>query len=208
MSRSALIAVLLTAAALASTPSAFADGDPASDVLLGQNVFLPYSPISQALQRQLYGISDAAARAGYAVRVALIGSRSDLGVVPGLFGRPAAYARFLSSELAGVVTGPVLVVMPQGFGLAQQGHALSVNALRGVALSPGTDGLGTAALSAVRRLAAASGHPLPASSALSGGGAGASSATVRRALLATAVLCALAVIAIAAALAARARRAA
>ena len=41
----AAIGVLLVAAVTVSYPAvAFADGDPASDVLLGDNVFYPYSP--------------------------------------------------------------------------------------------------------------------------------------------------------------------
>src|SRR5581483_4766273 len=120
----------IAAVVLASAPAvALADGDPASDVLLGQNVFLPYSPISPTMQRRLYAVCDASRRAGYPVRIALIAARSDLGVVPALFGRPQAYARFLSSELAGVVNGPVLVVLPDGFGLVAQGHPLPVKAL-------------------------------------------------------------------------------
>jgi hypothetical protein len=197
------IAVLML---LLAPSAALADGDPASDVLLGQNVFFPYSPISPSIQRRLYSVCDAARRAGYPVRIALIAARSDLGVVPALFGRPQAYARFLSSELAGVVNGPVLVVMPSGFGLARQGRSLSVAPLARVPVSAGTDGLGTAAIAGVQRVAAAAGHPLPASAELGSGGSGASGQTIRHALIAMAILAALAAVGIAGAFAARARR--
>jgi hypothetical protein len=60
--------------------------------------------------------------------------------VPALFGKPQAYARFLSSELTGPVTGPVRVVMSQGFGLARTGRGLSRAPLAGLAIGPG-DGL-------------------------------------------------------------------
>jgi hypothetical protein len=200
---------LLAIAALAlmlAPGAALADGDPASDVLLGQNVFFPYSPISQSTQRRLYSVCDAARRAGYPVRIALIAARSDLGVVPALFARPQAYARFLSSELAGVVNGPVLVVMPSGFGLARQGRSLSLAPLARVTVTAGADGLGRAAITGVQRLAAEAGHPLPASAELVSSGSGASGQTIRHALIAMAALAILAAFGIAGALAARARR--
>ena len=99
-----LLGVSLGAGAIPGT--ARADGDPASDVLLGQDVFLPYSPVSPAVQQRLYAVA-AARRAGYPIKIALIGAATDLGVVPSLFGKPAGYAQFLSAELAGVVAGAV-----------------------------------------------------------------------------------------------------
>jgi hypothetical protein len=167
---------------LLAPAAALADGDPASDVLLSQDVFFPYTQISPQLERQLYATSAQARRAGYPIKVALIASPSDLGVVPALFGKPRAYARFLSAELAGVVRTPVLVVMPAGLGLAAQGQGRSQAGLAQIKPSGSSaDALATAAMSAVPRLAAAAGRPLPASSASSGGPA--SSATVRRALI-------------------------
>jgi hypothetical protein len=200
----AIVATLVVAAAPAI---ANADGDPASDVLLGQNVFLPYSQISQRIERRLYAICDAARSAGYPLRIALIGARSDLGVVPALFGKPQAYARFLSAELGGVVTSPVLVVMPDGLGRARDGRPLPDAPLAGLRVAPGTDGLGTAAIAATERLAAAAHHPLPASAIASTGSTAASPSTVRHALIAIAILLALSAAAIAGALGARARRA-
>jgi hypothetical protein len=206
MRRAAALAALLIALVLPA--AAAADGDPASDVLLGQTVFLPYAPISPTVQRQLYAVTAAAARAGYPLRVALIGAKSDLGVVPALFGKPGQYARFLTSELTGVVNGPVLVVMPSGFGLAARGNALSTAALANVRVGAGTNGLGTAAVTATERLAAAAGHPLPAGAASAQAPTpGASSSTVRQALVAIGILVALAVIGLAAAAAARTRQA-
>jgi hypothetical protein len=184
-----------------------ADGDPASDVLLGQDVFLPYTGISVTLQRRLFEACAAARRAGFPVKVALISSRADLGVVPALFDRPQAYARFLSAELGSVVRGPVLVVMPSGLGLAAQGHALPTPGPAGSSTTAGgPDVLASAALSAVPRVAAAAGHPLPASGASSTPGAGASPATVRHALIAMLVLGLLSLVAISGAFVARSRR--
>ncbi len=185
--------------------SARGDGDPASDVLLGQDVFLPYSPVSPAVQQRLYAVTAAARRSGYPLKVALISATTDLGVVPSLFGKPSSYAQFLSAELAGVVPGPVLVVMPRGFGLAVQGRPRATTALAGLPIGAGPGGLGTAAVTATERLAAAAGHTLPAGAAGSAAGAGAGASTIRRAGTAIAILALLAGAAMAAAVVARGR---
>ncbi len=204
----AAIGLALGAGAAAVPGSARADGDPASDVLLGQDVFLPYSPVSPAVQQHLYTVTAAARRAGYPLKVALISATTDLGVVPSLFGKPSSYAQFLSAELAGVVSGPVLVVMPAGFGLAVGGRPRATTALAGLPISPGPDGLGTAAVSATERLAAAAGHPLPAGAAGPTAGEGAGADTVRHAVTAVAVLVLLAGAAMGAGAMARGRAAA
>jgi hypothetical protein len=203
------LAALLAALVVLSVPAgALADGDPASDVLLGQDVFLPYAPISPTVQRELYSVTAAAAKAGYPLRVALIAAKSDLGVVPALFDKPGQYAKFLSYELNGVVNGPVLVVMPNGFGLAARGNALSVAAVSGIRVGAGTNGLGTAAISATERLATAAGHPLPAGAVnASAPIAGATSSTVSSSLIAIGILGALALVAAGGAAVLRARRA-
>jgi hypothetical protein len=188
--------------ALRAAP-ARADGDPASDVLLGQDVFLPYSSISAITQRRLFAVASAAKSAGYPIKIALIGAKTDLGVLPSLFGKPESYARFLSSELNGVVAGPVLVVMPAGFGLAVEGRARSTTSLNGIPIGPGADGLGTAALTATERLAAAAGHPLPAEAATASSNLGASSATIQHAVVAIGILALIAAAGIGAGLRAR-----
>ncbi len=208
--------------------SARADGDPASDALLSQAVFVPYSGISGTLERRLFALCATAERAGYPVKIALIASKTDLGVVPALFNRPQAYARFLSAELGGVVNGPVLVVMPAGLGLATQGRALSAAAAASASSasasaasasatsessasavgSGGPDALATAALDVVPRLARAAGHPLATTAAAAAPEAGASPGTVRHAVTALLVLALLSAAAISAAFVARSRRAA
>lgn len=206
--RAAAVAALglLVAGQLLSPATVRADGDPASDVLLGQSVFLGYGTVSHAVAGRLYAVSAAAAAHGYPVRVAVIGARTDLGTVPVLFGRPARYARFLSSELP--QPGPVLVVMPQGFGLARGGRALPAGALTGLRVSPAADSLAAAAVTAVERLAAAAGHPLPPGAATSTGSGGASAGTIRHALIGLGVLALLAAAGIAAGWRARGRAAA
>jgi hypothetical protein len=148
---------------LAST--ARADGDPASDVLASQSLFLPQDAgIPLAQQKQLAGLLAAADRSGYQIRVAVIASSADLGSVTVLWRQPETYARFLDQELSLIYTGPLLVVMPNGFGFASISPPPSGAeraALAGVRAGGGGAGLGAVALAAIERLAAASGHAVP-----------------------------------------------
>jgi hypothetical protein len=94
-----LLVVVLTAGALAS--SARADGDPASDVLVSQGLFVPADAgLSTGQQARLAGFLQASKRAGFPVRVAVIPSAYDLGSVEALWQKPATYARFLGIELS------------------------------------------------------------------------------------------------------------
>jgi hypothetical protein len=144
--------------ALLVPAGAFADGDPASDVLLGEPVFYPYQPpTSTALQKQLNAAANAAK-----IKVALIASPVDLGVIPDLFNKPQQYAQFLDQEIS-FQNGhqPLLVVMPAGYGV----EGLGPKAAQTVAGLPKPSGptsndLAQAAIPAVAKLAAASGHPL------------------------------------------------
>jgi hypothetical protein len=156
-----LVAVLVATAVVAVSPMpARADGDPASDVLATQPVFLPQDAnIPVAQQGQLTALVQDAARAGYRVRVALIATRSDLGSVTELWRQPQTYAAFLGQELSLVYRGPLLVVMPNGFGF-RGGDSGDRAVLRAVHAPSGSAGLTSAALSAVQRLAAAAGHPV------------------------------------------------
>ncbi len=150
-------AALAVAALAAGLPAAAAraDGDPASDVLASLPLFVPQdSSVTPARHAQLDSLLRAARRAGYPVRVALIASPSDLGSVGELWHQPQAYARFLAAELTLVYRGPLLIVMPNGYGVA--GTGAKAAALRG-ARAPGGD-LAGAAVDGVARLAAASGH--------------------------------------------------
>src|SRR5271163_1216609 len=98
--------------------AARADGDPASDVLLGQNVFYPYTPaVSPAIQKTLDAETTAASRAKFPIKVALIASPVDLGVIPDLFGKPQKYADFLDQEISFQTKQPLLVVMSAGYGV-------------------------------------------------------------------------------------------
>jgi len=154
-----LVAAFLAAvtAVAIGVPVARADGDPASDYLLGQNLFLPFDAKIPATQsRQLSQLLTNAARAGFRIRVALISTRYDLGSVTVLYGKPQKYAEFLGAELFFAYRGRLLVVMPNGYGYSKGGKPLPLHGLAGLT-PPGNSGtkLVAAAEIAVRKLAAA-----------------------------------------------------
>ncbi len=168
---------------------ALADGDPASDVLLGQNVFYPYSPaVSAGLQKQLNAETAAASRAHFPIKVALIAAPTDLGAIPTLFGKPQQYAAFLDQEISFLNVKPLLlVVMPDGYGVQHLGPAATRDAaaLKRPA-SARADDLARAAILAVPKFAAAAGHPIAGDSG--GSGASGPSRVLAAALLAAAAI--------------------
>ncbi len=183
--RSAPLAVLL-AVSLAVPAVAYADADPASDVLLGTSVFYPYSPaVPAALQKQLNAEAAAAAHAHFPVKIALISQPVDLGAIPDLFGKPQQYANFLDQEISFNGKQPLLVVMPVGYGSA----GLPAAATAAVATLPKPAGhtgtsLAQTALAALPKLAAAAGHPIGNVSPGSGSGSGGGSSVLLIAIVA------------------------
>ncbi len=168
MRRFAALVFVVVAAAAALQPAApaRADGDPCSDYLLVGSLCVPNNPRpSQPQIDRAQKTIDAAKRAGYEIRVAVIGSPTDLGSVPVFFGRPAPYAKFLDAELQSAWTGKLLVVMAAGYGVREhtKPYPAGVKALQG--LPPpanGTpDALMAAATVAVRKLAASEGVRVP-----------------------------------------------
>jgi hypothetical protein len=177
--------------------SALGDGDPASDVLLGENVYYPYQPpVSVGLQKTLNAETAAAQRARYPVKVALIASPIDLGVIPDLFGKPQKYADFLDQEISFRTQQPLLVVMSSGYGI--QGLGASARAAVAKLAKPSgkaSDQLAQAAILAVSRIAAAGGHPIAGVPGVAGPGkGGGSSAPLIAGLAAAAVVVAVALI--------------
>jgi hypothetical protein len=157
-----LLPLLLAATALAGVGAALsrADGDPASDVLYFQDVFLPYTAPSAGAAQQLKATVSAANKAGLRIKVAVIQSAQDLGSVPSLFNRQDLYARFLGTELKTFYTQRLLVVMPAGFGIYDNGKPVDAekSALAGVTIaSPDSDDLTDAASAAVQKLRSAIG---------------------------------------------------
>jgi hypothetical protein len=176
----AILAAILAAFALVA-PAALGDGDPASDVLLGQNVFYSYSPTSKALQASLNSATATASRAHFPIKVALIESGIDLGVIPELFGKPQQYAHFLDQEISFQGKQLLLVVMKAGYGVEGLPAAATAAAPK-LPLPTGgsSDDLAKAALTAVVKLATAAGHPLSGVRATpsSTGGGGSSTKTL------------------------------
>ena len=157
----ALIAVVAALAAV-SVPSARADGDPASDVLYFQDAYVPYPPPSKHASSALRAALQAARSRQYVIKVAVIATRTDLGSVPSLYGKPTQYAQFLGEEIRTFYTGPLLVAMPAGFGIWKDGADTSAEqrALSGVKLHGSTvDELVLSAAVSVGRLAGATDTP-------------------------------------------------
>ena len=190
-----IVALVVLAGTLAAA-GALADGDPASDVLLGQNVYYPYSPpVSADLQKTLNAETIAASRAHFPIKVALIPSPQDLGAIPTLFGKPQQYASFLDQEISFLNTKPLLlVVMPNGYGVQHLGPVATTAVESFIKpRSRQSDDLARAAIVAIPKLAAAAGHPIPAVSSASGTG-GASTLLSLIALAFASVACAGAVL--------------
>ena len=170
--RRAFLAAALAALAVCAlgvlSPAARADGDPGSDVLVYQNLFVASDAnISIAQQVELGDLLTSAQRSGFTIRVAIIATPSDLGAITQLWGKPTSYASFLGIELSLAYAQRLLVVMPDGFGFNWQGHstAAAYKVLGKIAVKPGGSGLATSAETAVRALASASGVWLAAPAA-------------------------------------------
>jgi len=160
-------AIALVAAACFPA-AAFANGDPASDVLLTDTVFLPYETPSGDQEAKLRRVVDAARANGRQVRVAVIHSPRDLGAVANLYGHPQEYANLLTRELQNPVepgarghSEELLVVMPAGYGTKNVPRDAD-RMLRGVELASDAspDELTAAAGWGVQELARAGGRPI------------------------------------------------
>ena len=164
-----LAAISITILALLSgafAESARADGDPASDVLVSQPLFLPQDAgVSVTQQAQLAALLAAARNDGYPIRVALIASRADLGSVTELWHQPQNYAQFLGQELALLYRGPLLVVMPGGFGFYRTNATLIRERAVLAAIPTPTAGTGLATAALTRRAAPGRGLRPPAANA-------------------------------------------
>lgn len=152
--------------------TARADGDPASDYLLGTQVFIPFDlKLPKSSQQELTSLVHDANTSGYTIRVALIGSAYDMGSVTSLWRKPKPYAKFLGTELTFVYKNRLLVVMPNGFGFNRPGHSTTKEyaTLSKITIGPGAAGLLTAAEKGVQQLAAASGVTIKRTGDSSGG---------------------------------------
>jgi hypothetical protein len=157
----AAVALLLACGlALSAATAARADGDPASDYLLGAKVFLPYDakfPPKQAAE--FTALVAAANKAGFTIRVAIIWSDYDMGSVTTLWRKPRTYAKFLGLELSFVYKQRLLVVMPNGLGFNWPKHPTTAEyaLLATIPTGPSPAALLAAATTAVTKLSAAGG---------------------------------------------------
>jgi hypothetical protein len=131
--RRALCCLLLLG--VLAVPAARADGDPASDVLLANRVFLSIEDPSASPQgRELEQLTLEAEKRHLPIRIAVIATAVDLGAVPELFGKAQTYATFLSKELTFVYRGTLVVVMagkPGGVGITGKGATPAAKAALG-----------------------------------------------------------------------------
>jgi hypothetical protein len=158
-----LVGAIVALACAWGAAGARADGDPASDVLISENVFVPIELNIDRQTELLAALLSDSARAGFPIRVALIAAPDDLGTVTSLWRNPRAYSQYLGTELSLAYHGQVAVVMPNGIyvwpGSVAPTHAEEVAASELPAPGSGP-ALVTGAVDAVESLAAAQGHPL------------------------------------------------
>jgi hypothetical protein len=179
--------------ALVAPGVARANGDPASDYLLVQSVFLPFNAkVDPQAAKELADTIRAADEKGFKIKVAVIGSRYDLGTAFSLYNKAQRYSQFLGLELSFQYRDHLLVVMPNGFGSSIDGKPdkAGMRVVKGLP-GPGKDVTKQvqAATAAIRKLSAAAGHPLPA------GGASAPSKTRDRITIAAGAVALAAVLA-------------
>jgi len=162
------VAICAVATALLVPAAAQAHGDPASDYLLGEKLFLPLEArVDVNAATRLRKLLDTAAEARFPIRVAVIGKPTDLGTAFSLFRKPQRYAEFLGLELSFVYRERLLVVMPNGFGYAVNGEPEPrIGRTLKTVPPPGPDGTKAveAATAAVQRIATAEGRKLEAPS--------------------------------------------
>ena len=185
-------ACIVVLAALVVVAPARANGDPASDVLPVNQVFLPFeAPISKQAADELNKTVASASSKGYKIRVAVIAFSGDLGTARSLWGHAQSYAKFLGAELAFAYTGRLLIAMPSGFGFynGKKPVANELRVLKHVPRGKIPTALTQSAAAAVRALAAADGITVPKPSTKS-------TATRDRLILGAAVLAFLLVLAV------------
>src|SRR3954463_6429041 len=107
------------------------------------------------------GVLDAAKKAGFPIKVAIVAGEDDVSDNPEMLNKPQEYAEYVVGALVGsrvAVGAPVVIVPPAGIGVAGPG----AEEMRGVRTGTTGDALARTARSAGRDIAAKAGHPLPA----------------------------------------------
>jgi hypothetical protein len=162
--------------AVGAPASALAHGDPTAHYLETDALLTSYTaPPDLRVERRLRGVLDAAAARGYPIKVALIANDGDTGGELEPLTHTQTYVATVAEQLEGVwrLKAPVLIVTPDGYGIGgsqpRDGTltpitpALAASLARDLPVAEKAEGtaLARTAMVAVRRLAAAAGHPLP-----------------------------------------------
>lgn len=174
-----MLVVAALMAALVAPATARADSDPASDTLLLQDVFLPVEPaMSSSMAGAIRKLAATTKRSGYPIKVAIIATPNDLGLVPQIFGKPQDYAGYLGREIDFNKKNNLLVVMPAGYGTNNIPPKVA-GAIEGLK-PPGSslDKIGQSTLDAMARLSTAAGHPVKSPKVAGGGSSGTSPAVI------------------------------
>jgi hypothetical protein len=168
--RRSIVSAALVLFLLAQAPSAVADADPPSDVIIGFDYYVPFKRPDDAHELQLRKLMKIANQDGQRMRTIIIADRSDLGAVPRFLGRPEQYADFLDKEVRTFFrlrnSDPTLLIVMQA-GLALKGGRDATpaagRALRTVEIPADATGnqLTSVAVEAARAVAKANGRPLP-----------------------------------------------
>ncbi|MDX6698222.1 MAG: hypothetical protein QOE65_1619 [Solirubrobacteraceae bacterium] len=193
------VALLTTLAALAAAAPAHANGDPPSDVLPFEDLYLPALTPSQKAADGLRKTVDRARAAGYPLKVAVIQAEVDLGPLAAAFTKPQQYADYLVTELprhtANTVGARILVVTPSGAGIAgvpfSPGERRAARTIR-VSTGATSDQVVTATQDTIQRMAKAAGKPIGSGKGAGGSGGGAVAAVLIGALVLAAALAGLA----------------
>jgi len=171
------LATVVAIVVLACPASAAAHGDPSSHYLETEQLYPGFANRpSQQAELALLGLLEAARQDGYPIKVSIVGSRDDLTDDPSVVARPQAYAESVAAKLGRPnVKAPVVVLTQHGIGVAgvqlrDGGAARPITRAEAERLSAGIpvahdadgDALAAAAERAIRELAAAGGHRLPA----------------------------------------------
>ncbi len=161
-----LALVVLGASAAVFSPAAFADGDPASDILSSLRIFDPPDLRQSAVQHaKLIALVNYVSAHGLPLKVAMVPSSGDMGSANFLWENASGYAsKYLGIELKYLLHGSLLVVMPQTDGLYDPVPQKDIpagdnKAMRG--LAPAGSNLVPAAYEIVQRLASDNGIQVP-----------------------------------------------
>ena len=175
LGRTARLLLATAMVTIAAAGSARAHGDPASHYLETDLLYPSFaSQASIPVQLRLLGLLQATERRGYPIKVALVAGSEDLVDDVTMLRRPQAYAGFVAGAIEAELAAPVVIVTPSGVGVAGpgsvDGRLRQLTAAQARALLSGVpgpraatgDALARTAMTAVRRVARAGGHPLPA----------------------------------------------